>query len=46
MRIKRIVERINVKIDDTNGRKIKESSKDYVEQDHKEDLNEEEVDEE
>ena len=38
LRLDRIVEIINVTIDETDGRKIKESSKDLVEQDHEEDL--------
>jgi hypothetical protein len=38
--LNRIVESINVTVDETNGRKIKESSKDSLEQDHKEYLKE------
>jgi hypothetical protein len=45
IRIKRIVEIINVMIDEMDGRKIKERSKDLVEHDHEEDFKEE-VDEE
>jgi hypothetical protein len=46
MRLNRIVERINVMVDETYGRKIKESNKVSVEQHHEEVLKEEEVDEE
>jgi hypothetical protein len=46
LRIIRIVESINVMIDEIDGQNIKERRKNSVEQDHKEDLKEEEVDEE
>jgi hypothetical protein len=46
LRLNRIVESINVMIDESNGRKIKERSKDLVERDQEEDVKEEEVDEE
>jgi hypothetical protein len=46
LRVNKIVESINVMIHETDGRKIKESSKDSLEQDHKEELKEEAVDEE
>jgi hypothetical protein len=46
MRLNKIVESINVTIDETNGREKKKSSKDSMEEDHEEELKEEEVDEE
>jgi hypothetical protein len=36
MRLNKIVEIINVTVDETDGQKIKESSKDSMEQDHEE----------
>jgi transposase InsO family protein len=46
IRLNRIMESINVTIDEIDGREIKEGSKDSVEQDHEEALKEEEVEEE
>jgi hypothetical protein len=46
MRLTRIVESINVAIDEKDGQKIKESSKYSMEHYHETDLKEEKVDEE
>jgi hypothetical protein len=46
LRLNKIVESINVTIDETNGWKIKEENKDLVEHNHQEDLKEEKAKEE
>jgi hypothetical protein len=46
IRIKKIVESINVTFDETSGQRIKDEEKDSIEQIHEEDAKEEEVEEE